>query len=539
MADLEKEKKPVDFGADRSLDVESGQVTTGVLYDKNGFELFPQPIEGDSLDPLNFSSLQKHGILAIVMALYFMFTCVTTNTVPSFPALQTQFGVSAEQINWTVAIPALGLTIGPLIWSSPADIVGRRTVFISGTIMAIAATIGAALADNYSGYMAARFFQGLGVSPAATVGLAIINDLFFEHQRGEKVGLWVLAIDLGLLVGPLIGGFIDLVSSAWIQWLTAIMLGAILVAEIIFLPETLYQRNTMLMEGRRDAAAVDKVLGLQSEIRRTKDLPYINVAPLPGMKHPKAWDTIIRFCKTFRYMVVPIAVATYAFGWYWWILSVITLVPAAYAKYSPRVQGLLFIGLIVGTVFSELFCSGRLSDWLVVKVAARNGTKKTPEMRLWLVYPAALLTSVGLIVWGISIDREYHWMVGQVAFALSESPQFPSPSQMKMLTFVPPVGAGIQMANTAVCAYVIDAYPRQSMSVVVFYAVFLNLSAFIDPFFIAYWLDTAGYTWTFAGHALITIFFCIPIFAILHTFGGAIRARNGQPDWTNPEFDDA
>lgn len=94
--------------------------------------------------------------------------------------------------------------------------------------------------------------------------------------------------------------------------------------------------------------------------------------------------------------------------------------PAIYAN-PISFSRLIFIGLIVGTVFSELFCSGRLSDWLLVKVAARNGTKKTPEMRLWLVYPAALLTSVGLIVWGISIDRNYHWMVGQVAFAFSES----------------------------------------------------------------------------------------------------------------------
>jgi hypothetical protein len=54
---------------------------------------------------------------------------------------------------------------------------------------------------------------------------------------------------------------------------------------------------------------------------------------------------------------------------------------------------LLFIGLILGTLFSELFCSGRLSDWIVLKLAKRNGDVKNPEMRLWLAYPAALLTS--------------------------------------------------------------------------------------------------------------------------------------------------
>jgi hypothetical protein len=79
---------------------------------------------------------------------------------------------------------------------------------------------------------------------------------------------------------------------------------------------------------------------------------------------------------------------------------------------------LLYLGLIVGTLISEIFCSGRLSDWMVVKLAKSNNNQKTPEMRLWLAYPAAVLTAVGLIVWGVSVDQGYHWMVGQVAFAL-------------------------------------------------------------------------------------------------------------------------
>lgn len=70
----------------------------------------------------------------------------------------------------------MGLAIGPLFWSSFADIYGRRIIFIVGTFMAFIATIGSALAPNYSGYMAARFFQGFGVSPAATVGMAIVTE---------------------------------------------------------------------------------------------------------------------------------------------------------------------------------------------------------------------------------------------------------------------------------------------------------------------------------------------------------------------------
>jgi Na+/melibiose symporter-like transporter len=118
-------------------------------------ELHPQPTT-DPLDPLNFSKAQKFTCLSIVMALYFLFTWITTVTVPSFTLLQDQYGISYAQVNWTVALPALGLMLGPLLWSSMADIYGRRMVFIVGTLIALVATIGAAVATDYSGYMVAR-----------------------------------------------------------------------------------------------------------------------------------------------------------------------------------------------------------------------------------------------------------------------------------------------------------------------------------------------------------------------------------------------
>lgn len=394
------------------------------------------------------------------------------HSVPSFADLQEQYAITYSQVNWTVAIPALGLAVGPLIWSSLADIYGRRIIFIIGTLMAFGATIGAAKAPNYGGYMAARFFQGLGVSPGATVGLAVINDMFFEHERGQKVGLWVLAIDSGLLVGPIFGGFLNVVSAAWIQWFTAILFAVLLVLEIAFMPETLYPRNQMLADApltnSNDEGPLDmEKIGRRrsnasvSHLPRTKKLPFINIKAVPGMRHPKPWDSILRFGMTFKFLAVVISVFTYCFMWYWWVLSVITMLPAAYLDYTPLIQGLLFIGLLLGTLFAELFIGGRLSDVIVARLAKKNGGVRLPEMRLWLAYPAGLLTSLGLIVWGISVDKAYHWMVGQVALFL--------------------FAAGIQAGNTVICAYIVDTYPLQSMSVITYYAVFLNLSAFINP----------------------------------------------------------
>ena len=131
----------------------------------------------------------------------------------------------------------------------------------------------------------------------------------------------------------------------------------------------------------------------EADTKRTKTLPFLNLKPIPSMRHPKPWDSVLRFLGTFKYPAVSVSVFIYCFAWYWWILSIITSIPAAYAQYSPQIQGLLFLGLILGTVFSETFCSGRLSDLLVAKMAKRNNDVRVAEMRLWLAYPAALLSA--------------------------------------------------------------------------------------------------------------------------------------------------
>lgn len=177
------------------------------------------------------------------------------------------------------------------------------------------------------------------------------------------------------------------------------------------MPETLYPRNKMLQQmPRLDTSKpisgdIEKQIPedgtitmvpadvIPSELRRTKNLPFINWRPIPGMRHPKPWDSITRFLLTFQLPNIVIAVVGYSFVWYWWVLSVITMVPAAYASYTPLIQGLLFLGLFLGTVISEIGCSGRLSDFIVERLSRKNSNIRVPEMRLWLAYPAILITT--------------------------------------------------------------------------------------------------------------------------------------------------
>jgi hypothetical protein len=66
------------------------------------------------------------------------------------------------------------------------------------------------------------------------------------------------------------------------------------------------------------------------------------------------------------------------------------MLPAAYPDYNPQIQGLLFLGFILGTLSSEMLFSGGLSDYLVRRAALENNGERIPEKRLLLCFPAAL-----------------------------------------------------------------------------------------------------------------------------------------------------
>lgn len=157
------------------------------------------------------------------------------------------------------------------------------------------------------------------------------------------------------------------------------------------------------------------------------------------------------------------------------------MIPAAFPTYSPQTQGLLFIGLILGTALAEALCSGRLSDNLVTKFSIAGS--RSPEHRLWLYWPAAAATVLGLILFGCSIQFSWHWMIVQVSLAV--------------------MAFGVQIGNTTTVSYCVDCYPNLAMDVTAFYSLHLNLSAFASPFFIVPWVTRNGWALSFGLQGLI------------------------------------
>lgn len=109
----------------------------------------------------------------------------------------------------------------------------------------------------------------------------------------------------------------------WVAWLTAILFGVLLVAEIFFLPETLYPRKLIL--SRLPTTTTEVGLGddpektsakVSLDIKRTKNLPFVNFTKIAGIEHPKPWDAFMQFCKLWSFPNIAVSVFFYCFAWF-------------------------------------------------------------------------------------------------------------------------------------------------------------------------------------------------------------------------------
>ena len=69
-------------------------------------------------------------------------------------------------------------------------------------------------------------------------------DLYFLHERGNYLGIYMNAISGGNTIGPLICGFvITSLSWRWHKWMAFIFTAVNWIVVFLFVPETRYDRS--------------------------------------------------------------------------------------------------------------------------------------------------------------------------------------------------------------------------------------------------------------------------------------------------------
>jgi len=64
-------------------------------------------------------------------------------------------------------------------------------------VITIIGDIGSALSPNFATLVGTRAICGFGFSGMMSVGTAVVSDLFFLHERGEKTGVYTVFVTNG------------------------------------------------------------------------------------------------------------------------------------------------------------------------------------------------------------------------------------------------------------------------------------------------------------------------------------------------------
>ena len=129
------------------------------------------------------------------------------------PALHLSFSASIwVQASYLLAMAILLIPLGRL-----ADHRGRVHFYLAGIAVFTLGSLLAGLSTSGLWLISSRVVQGGGAALLGATSAAIVTAVFPPHERGRALGINVMAVYVGLSVGPVLGGqIVDHLGWRWI-----------------------------------------------------------------------------------------------------------------------------------------------------------------------------------------------------------------------------------------------------------------------------------------------------------------------------------
>jgi EmrB/QacA subfamily drug resistance transporter len=191
-----------------------------------------QPIQG-----IDYSD-KWYVLIAIAMAI-FLGTIDGTMLNVALPTLVDEFATTFAVAQWVALAYLLTQTTLILGIGRLGDMVGKKSIFTAGFAVFTLGSLFAALSPTVEFLIGARIFQAVGAAMIFALGFAIITEAFPPAERGKALGITSTMASIGIMAGPIIGGFIlELASWHWL-FLVNIPLGiAGTLSAMRFVPNT-------------------------------------------------------------------------------------------------------------------------------------------------------------------------------------------------------------------------------------------------------------------------------------------------------------
>ncbi len=196
-------------------------------------------------------------LLLTVLALVSAIEPLTINMYLSgMPQLSRDLGVDQTAGQLTLTAFLAGIAVGQIVVGPVSDSLGRRTLFIGGTLGLMAASALAAVAPNIWVLYLARVAQGLAGGTAVVLARAVAADLASGKELARVFALLMMLGSIAPVVGPILGGLIvDFVGWRGVFWLLALLNLLMWLGVWRFVPESLpaEKRRPFTLKAVRDA----------------------------------------------------------------------------------------------------------------------------------------------------------------------------------------------------------------------------------------------------------------------------------------------
>lgn len=171
------------------------------------------------------------GVIATSMLMIVLDGSIVT---VAMSAVQDDLGFTPAGLSWVVNAYLIAFGSLLLLAGRLGDLIGRKPMFLAGTVLFTAASLVAGAAASPAVLIAARFAQGIGSAMSAAVALGILVTLFTEPaERARAIAVFSFTGAAGASIGQVLGGILtDALTWHWIFFINLpIGLAVLLVAQ--------------------------------------------------------------------------------------------------------------------------------------------------------------------------------------------------------------------------------------------------------------------------------------------------------------------
>jgi EmrB/QacA subfamily drug resistance transporter len=155
------------------------------------------------------SSRRGVAILLLLSIVQFMDILDASILNIALPSIKSDLGFSQQSLQWVVN--GYILTYGGflLLGGRMADLLGRRSVLVTGLIVFAGSSLLGGLAHTSSLLVGARFAQGVGAAMMSPAALSTLTSTFRStRDRNTALGVWAAVSGIGGAAGVLFGGLL-------------------------------------------------------------------------------------------------------------------------------------------------------------------------------------------------------------------------------------------------------------------------------------------------------------------------------------------